>query len=140
MAINFHNHEIELKLKNSKEIKLWLKEVATQEGSKIGELNYIFCSDEHLLGINQQYLNHDTYTDIITFDLTDEPGEVNGEIYISINRVADNAKTFKVNQEDELHRVIIHGLLHLIGYNDKNAAEKAGMREKEDACLGMRGF
>lgn len=140
MPINFYNHDIEFTLKNPTEVKNWLKEVATDEGLKIGELSYIFCSDDHLLGINQQYLDHDTYTDIITFDLTDEKGVVNGEIYISTERVAENAKKFKNSLEDELHRVIVHGLLHLIGYDDKNPAEKAGMREKEDACLAMRRF
>lgn len=140
MPINFYNHEIEFSVKNPSHVKNWLKEVATQEGLKIDELSYIFCSDDYLLNINQQYLDHDTYTDIITFDLTDEKGVVNGEVYISVDRVADNAKKFKNTLEDELHRVIVHGLLHLIGYDDKNPAEKAGMREKEDACLGMRGF
>ncbi len=140
MPINFYNHQIELNLKHKKEVRDWLNEVATEEGVKIDELSYIFCDDEYLLSINQQYLNHDTYTDIITFDLTEEKGIMNGEVYISIERVGENAKKFKNSPEDELHRVMVHGLLHLIGYDDKNPAEKAGMREKEDACLSMRGF
>lgn len=142
MPINFfnENEEIVFSLRQPTQVKNWLKEIAKQEGYKIDDLNYIFCTDEFLLKMNEEYLQHDTYTDIITFDLSEDEGGINGEIYISLERVADNAKKFKTEKEDELHRVIVHGLLHLVGYKDKNHAEKAGMREKEDACLALRGF
>lgn len=99
------------------------------------QLTYIFCSDEHLLGINQQFLKHNTYTDIITFDLGEYDDEVIGEIYISVDRVADNAAKFGVDYNDELHRVIFHGALHLCGYKDKTEADRKEMRRKEDLCL-----
>lgn len=140
MPINFFIEEIKFSLHQPKQVKHWLKNIAKEEGYKIKDLNYIFCNDEYLLKINQDYLQHDTYTDIITFDLSEEEQSISGEIYISSERVADNAKKFKTANEDELHRVIVHGLLHLMGYADKNPAEKAGMREKEDACLKVRGF
>jgi len=99
-------------------------------------LSYIFCSDKYLLSINQKYLNHNTLTDIVTFDLA-EDAEIEGEIYISVERVKENAVKYAVDFEEELHRVIIHGLLHLIGYKDKTASQKAQMRKKEQACLSL---
>lgn len=140
MPINLFTEEVELSLSHRTEVKNWLKEIAKEEGYSIGELNYIFCTDEYLLKINQDYLEHDTYTDIITFDLSEKAKDISGEIYISLERVEENAKKFKISAENELHRVMVHGLLHLIGYQDKSPEEKAGMREKEDACLEMRGF
>lgn len=107
------------------------------EGGQPGELNYIFCSDDYLLAINNQFLNHDTYTDIITFGLG-ETGDIEGEIYISVPRVRENARTAGLAFHDELDRVIIHGVLHLLGYSDKTPRRKALMRKKEDACLSLR--
>ncbi|MGC3948254.1 MAG: rRNA maturation RNase YbeY [Chryseolinea sp.] len=136
-SIQFFNKGTAFKLPSPRKTSNWITRVATGEGAEIGELNYIFCSDKFLLGINQQYLDHDTYTDIITFDLG-EGETVNGEIYISVPRVRENARIQKVSFQDELDRVIIHGVLHLLGYSDKTAPKKALMRKKEDACLSLR--
>ncbi|MFM7430758.1 MAG: rRNA maturation RNase YbeY [Flammeovirgaceae bacterium] len=137
MSIRFLNNEILFKVKNSRKIADWIKSVAKKEKKQIGELSYIFCSDEYLLSLNQQYLKHNTLTDIITFDYS-EGKTLSGEIYISIDRVAENAEKFKVSFQEELHRVMIHGVLHLAGYKDKKPAEKALMRKKEEACLSLR--
>jgi rRNA maturation RNase YbeY len=112
--------------------------VAKTEKKEIGDLTYVFCSDDYLLSLNQQFLKHNTLTDIITFDYSEGKKELSGEIYISIDRVADNAAKFKTDFQDELHRVMIHGVLHLAGYKDKKPAEKALMRKKEEACLSLR--
>jgi rRNA maturation RNase YbeY len=112
------------------------------EKKVLSNINYIFCSDDFLRVINIQYLNHDSYTDIITFNTGSDSGSgvIDGEIYISVPRVTDNAKKYKVEFNDELHRVIIHGVLHLIGYGDKNPHEKSLMRKKENAYLSLREF
>lgn len=136
-GIHFFNKGTTFKLAGPRKTTNWIHKVAQSEGSEIGELNYIFCSDKFLLGINQQYLNHDTYTDIITFDMS-EGDFIEGEIYISIPRVRENARMQKVTFQDELDRVIIHGLLHLLGYSDKGVRKKALMRKKEDASLSLR--
>ncbi|WP_213521088.1 rRNA maturation RNase YbeY [Nonlabens sp.] len=114
----------------------WLELVAESESKTIGEISYVFCSDEFLLKINQDYLNHDTFTDIITFDYCEE-GLINGEIYISTDRVKENASSFGVSVINELHRVMAHGLLHLCGYGDKSEAEAQLMRDKENEKIGM---
>jgi probable rRNA maturation factor len=106
-----------------------------RERTQLDELNYIFCSDAYLLDINQNYLQHDDYTDIITFDLSDEPGRVKGEIYISIDRVKENARTFSVPLHQELRRVIFHGALHLCGYKDKSNKDIQAMRTAENKYL-----
>lgn len=116
--------------------KRWLKELAALEGYKIGDINYIFCDDEYLLGINQQYLQHDTYTDIITFDYV-EGKILNGDIYISTERVRENARIYQVDFENELKRVLSHGVLHLCGYKDKTDADAAQMREKENFAISL---
>lgn len=138
MSIKFFTEDISFILNNEKEKSLWINKVIQQEGFSLGELNYIFCSDEYLLNINQTYLNHDTYTDIITFDQSEEPQEVSGDIFISIPRILDNARKFKVDETDELDRVLIHGVLHLMGYLDKTPEDEANMRKKEEACLSLR--
>lgn len=99
------------------------------------EINYIFCTDEYLLQINQDFLQHDTYTDIITFDLSVKQNVLNAEIYISIDRVSENAGKFNIPYTQELHRVIFHGVLHLCGFKDKNIQDKEKMRKMEDKCL-----
>ena len=116
--------------------KRWLKELAALEGYKIGDINYIFCDDEYMLGVNQQYLQHDTYTDIITFDYV-EGKILNGDIYISTERVRENARIYQVDFENELKRVLSHGVLHLCGYKDKTDADAAQMREKENFAISL---
>lgn len=124
---------------NEKEISLWIQEVITKEHLELGELSYVFCSDDFLHEMNLEYLEHDTLTDIITFDYR-EGNMINGEIYISTDRVAENAKEFSVSFEEELHRVMIHGILHISGYNDLSDTEEKQMRTKEDWALALRKF
>lgn len=116
-------------------MRQWLTRQATQEAVRVGELNYIFCSDEYLLQVNREHLNHDYYTDIITFDTSDAEGLIEGDVYVSVDRVMDNAKTQQTDFLDEMHRVLAHGLLHLCGYGDKSDEEVALMRRKEDEWL-----
>ena len=118
----------------SEEISLWLSNVIKEEGKEIGELVYVLCKDEYLLEKNIQFLNHDTLTDVITFDYC-ENDLINGDILISTDRVKENAKTYKVNYLTELHRVMVHGLLHLLGYKDKKEKDAKTMREKENYYL-----
>ena len=139
-AINFFEEDITYRLKQKKEVRRWIIETVNAEGFRLEELNYIFCSDSYLLQINRQYLNHDTYTDIITFDNSEEEGSIVGDIFISIDRVRENAQKFKVSEADELHRVIIHGALHLLGYKDKTVEAKQQMTAKEDFYLARRGL
>ncbi|MBK9509556.1 MAG: rRNA maturation RNase YbeY [Cytophagaceae bacterium] len=133
--INFHSEKEGFKLKEILKKKRWLKELAQNEGFKILELSYIFMDDESLLKINIEYLQHDTYTDIITFDNSEKKGKIEGDIFISVDRVMENASKFKVDFETELRRVLAHGLLHLCGYKDKKDDEVKIMRAKEDFYL-----
>lgn len=139
-AINFFEEGIGFTLKDKAKVRAWVTDTVIAEGYRLKELNYIFCSDEYLLQINQQYLNHDTLTDIVTFDNSEIPGSITGDIFISIERIRENASKFNVSERDELHRVIIHGALHLLGYTDKSKADKAKMTEKEDFYLTKRAF
>jgi probable rRNA maturation factor len=139
-AIQFFEEDIPYKLKNKTAIRKWITEAIVNESFKLAELTYVFCSDEYLLQINQQYLNHDTYTDIITFDNSEEHNTIAGDIFISIERIKENAAKFAVTETQELHRVIIHGALHLLGYKDKTVADKKKMTLKEDYYLSKRGF
>jgi len=139
-AINFFQEEVSFTLKDKLKLKKWIKETIEAEDYKLQELNYIFCSDEYLLQMNQQYLDHDTLTDIITFDNSETPGKIVGDIFISIERIWENAKNFGVTNERELQRVIIHGALHLVGYADKKPADKKRMTEKEDFYLNKLTF
>lgn len=139
-AISFFEEDITYKLKNKTAVRKWLKDAIEAEGFKLKELNYIFCSDDYLLQINQQYLDHDTYTDVVTFDNSEEEGVIVSDIFISIDRIRENASKFKVTEEHELHRVIIHGALHLLGYKDKSVTDKQKMTSKEDFYLDKRGF
>ncbi len=129
--IHFCTEDITFSLKEKLKHKAWLNEVAKQEGKKILELTYVFCSDEYLLQINQEYLNHDTLTDIVTFDNSEDPKKIEGDIFISIERVRENGNKLGTS-ETELERVMVHGLLHLLGYKDKKKGDKALMTEKED--------
>jgi rRNA maturation RNase YbeY len=129
--IQFCTEDITFSLKEKLKHKAWLNEVAKQEGKKILELTYVFCSDEYLLQINQEYLNHDTLTDIVTFDNSEDPKKIEGDIFISIERVMENGNKLGTS-ETELKRVMVHGLLHLLGYKDKKKEDKTLMTEKED--------
>jgi rRNA maturation RNase YbeY len=135
--ITFNNQDISYTLKNKTLLKAWIKATIEKKKRKAGDINFIFCSDEHLLGVNQQFLNHNTYTDIITFDYSKEDSKIpiSGDIFISVQRVEENAKKFGKTKENEMHRVLIHGTLHLLGYKDKTKATKAEMTKQEDLCL-----
>ncbi|MBL7894955.1 MAG: rRNA maturation RNase YbeY [Bacteroidia bacterium] len=134
MAIVFSNNKDKFKLKKSALIKKWIEKVAAKEKKTVGDLSYVFMSDEELLKINQQFLKHNTYTDIITFDYS-ENKKISGEIFISVDRVEENAKKMGTTFEDEIHRVIIHGVLHLCGYKDKTKIDSDNMRKQEDKAL-----
>jgi rRNA maturation RNase YbeY len=129
--VHFCTEDITFSLKEKLKHKAWLNEVAKQEGKRILELTYVFCSDDYLLQINQEYLNHDTLTDIVTFDNSEDPKRIEGDIFISIDRVKENGDALGT-KETELKRVMVHGLLHLLGYKDKKIEDKAVMTEKED--------
>lgn len=139
-AIDFFEEDINFKLKNKALVRQWIKDTIRAEGFKLNSITYIFCSDDYLLNINRQYLNHDTFTDIITFDNSERDHVVLGDIFISIDRIRENAIKFNVTETTELHRVIIHGVLHLLGYTDKSAPDKQKMTEKEDFYLAQRDF
>ncbi|HSY62574.1 MAG TPA: rRNA maturation RNase YbeY [Cytophaga sp.] len=139
-SIHFFTEDITYQLRQRTEIRSWLKSIAKKEKYSILELNYIFCSDEYLLQINKDFLEHDYYTDIITFDNSEVKGKIEGDIFVSIDRVRDNAQQQKTSLKDELHRVIAHGLLHLSGYKDKTSEESKTMRKKEDTALASRTF
>jgi probable rRNA maturation factor len=139
-AIDFFEEDINYKLKNKALIRRWITDTITAEGFELSGLTYIFCSDTYLLNINQQYLNHDTFTDIITFDNSELDGVIFGDIFISIERIHENAIKFNVTETTELHRVMIHGALHLLGYGDKSPVDKQKMTEKEDFYLAKRNF
>ncbi len=139
-AICFFEEDIKHMLKNKIAVRKWIKDTVIAEGFKLSELNYIFCSDAYLLRINQEYLNHDTYTDIITFDNSEIAQTIVGDIFISIERVMENARKFNVPQATELHRVMIHGALHLLGYKDKGSASKKLMTQMEDKYLAKISF
>jgi rRNA maturation RNase YbeY len=138
--ISFFEEDIQYNLKDKIKVKQWIKDTIAAEGYKLDELTYIFCSDAYLLQINQQYLNHDTYTDIITFDNSSEDKIITGDIFISIERIRENAAKFNQSVTDELHRVIIHGALHLLGYKDKTAIDSKNMTQMEDKYLDKRVF
>lgn len=137
-SIQFFCEDVDFKPKNSRKTISWIKDTIKAEKKVPGELSFIFCSDNHLLQMNIEYLQHNTFTDIITFDTSKEDDLICGDIFISIDRVRDNARKFKKEIDDELHRVIIHGVLHLIGYSDKTTNKKSIMRGKEDAYLSLR--
>jgi probable rRNA maturation factor len=139
-AIHFFSEEITFTLKHKTIIRNWLHDTIIAEGFTLDELNFIFCSDEYLLGINQQFLDHDTYTDVITFDNSEVAKMITGDIFISVDRIRENAKTFKHVFINEISRVMVHGTLHLLGYPDKGKAAKKRMTEKEDHYLALLPF
>jgi probable rRNA maturation factor len=140
MSIQFFKADVSFRLSKKEGIATWLKSVARKEGFSIAELNIILCSDEYLFHMNKQYLQHHTYTDIITFDFSEGKSPVSGELYISVERVKDNANKLNITVQEELHRVMVHGVLHLCSYSDKRHSERAEMRRLEDLYLSLRKF
>ena len=130
------NYETDFQLENETQFSDWISRVILSESKKEGDINYIFCDDEYILEINKQYLDHDYYTDIISFDYS-VGNELNGDIFVSIDRVKENATDFNVTFDEELKRVIIHGILHYCGYKDKSDEDEALMRSKEDEKTKM---
>jgi probable rRNA maturation factor len=137
MAIQFFFISNNITVANRTGLKLFVQHIFKMEKRKLANLNYIFCTDEYLLNINKTHLNHNYYTDIITFDLSETPNAITGEIYISTDRVRDNAATLGVSIKEELHRVIFHGALHLCGYKDKLANDIKKMRSAEEKYLSL---
>lgn len=135
MAIHFFFLQQNISLNQRTSLKRFISNILKKEKKKLEGLSYIFCSDDYLLEINKSHLKHNYYTDIITFDLSETPGAITGEIYISTDRVRDNAATLGVTIKEELHRVIFHGALHLCGYKDKTPIDAKQMRVAEDRCL-----
>ena len=139
-AINFFEEDTNFKPKQKAQLRQWIKDTVVPESYKLKQLNYISCSDAYLLQINRQYLDHDTFTDIVTFDNSEVEGDIVGDIFISIDRIRENGEKFKSGETNELHRVIIHGALHLLGYTDKSVVTKQKMTQKEDEYLAKRNF
>lgn len=133
--ISFHSLIPNFQLKKKREIKSWIKRVIETENQKVGQVDIIFCSDEYLLEMNTKYLNHNYLTDIITFGLSEDPKKISGDLFISIERVEENSQTYNTTFDEELRRVIVHGVLHLIGYDDKQKSDKQVMTGKEDIYL-----
>lgn len=136
MAIYFFNEDVDFKISYRLKCKSWIKNVAVRENKKVGNINIIFCSDSLILDINNKYLNHNYFTDVITFDYS-KGNTINGEIYISTDTVFRNSVTYICSFEQEIYRVIVHGVLHLIGYNDSSEEEKDVMRNLEDLYLEL---
>lgn len=135
--IHFFSENILFRLYNIRIIRTWITDSILNENHVPGEINFIFCDDQYLFSLNREYLAHDTFTDIITFDLSDQEDMISGDIYISIERARENAVNFKVKFMKEVCRLIIHGILHLCGYNDKTHDEKQLMTTKEDYYLSL---
>lgn len=136
MAISYQTDGVKMPVLKKREMTAWIKEVAASYGKKIGEIAYIFCSDEKILEVNREYLQHDYYTDIITFDYC-EGNILSGDLFISLDTVKTNAEEFKTEYEEELHRTIIHGILHLCGINDKGEGEREIMEAAENKALAL---
>lgn len=134
----FFTEGITFNLRHKKKVRKWIYTSMEHENKVPGSINFIFCDDNYLHNINLQYLKHDTLTDIITFDYSEDIHSISGDIFISIERIKENAKQFKVSFVDELSRVMIHGMLHLVGYKDKTAEEKKLMRSKEDYYISLQ--
>ena len=137
MAISYYAEGTTLPSIDQPAVSAWIKQVATAHGKKTGDISYIFCSDEKILEVNRQYLQHDYYTDVITFDYT-SGNKISGDIFISLDTVRTNAEAFHTDPVEELHRAIIHGVLHLCGINDKGPGEREIMEAHENAALKMR--
>ncbi len=138
MAVSFHIiPPLPYKLENRIKLKRWIKSIVDSYDKSIGDISIVLCTDEYLYQINVDYLKHSFYTDIITFDNSDDPNCMEGDIFISVNRVAENALKYGVTTEEELRRVMAHGILHLLGYKDKKPEEQELMRQKENECLQL---
>jgi probable rRNA maturation factor len=138
--IRFFKEDIRFRLLYQKKLQQWIKRAVKSKKFQIEEINYIFCSDQHLLHLNKQFLGHDFYTDIITFDNSEEKKKISADIFISVERVKANAEKYNTAFKDELHRVLIHGVLHLLGYKDKTKKDREKMRMAEDKWLSKRNF
>ncbi len=136
--IRYFSEQVRFKIQHPRKTANWIKSAIASEKYLLDSINVVFCSDSVLAEMNSRYLNHQTLTDIITFDYSQSKRQLLGDIFISIPRVRENAKKFNTSFDDELHRVIIHGVLHLVGYSDKNARQKSLMRNKEDSYLSLR--
>ena len=136
MGIQYFNEDVPLPKIKKRNTTNWIKSTIVSEGKRVGDISFIFCSDSYLLEVNKTYLDHDYFTDIITFDYV-EGTLINGDIFISVDRVLDNSVEFKTTFEDEMNRILIHGILHLVGYKDKNKKDKLLMTEKEDLYLKL---
>lgn len=136
MAIRFSSLNEKFELSEASNVKKWIAEVVKRREKSVGNISYLFCDDEYMLEVNRQYLDHDTYTDIITFDYV-VANLISGDIFISVDRVGENARLFGVEFERELRRVVIHGVLHLLGQGDKSDAEAAEMRRQEEEALSL---
>lgn len=139
-GIEFLVEDVPFELADAEALTSWITQVAKVHEYEIVQLTYIFCSDEYLHRVNMEYLEHDTYTDIITFDNADDADIIEGDVFISVERVRENAEQLGLAFRDELHRVMIHGVLHLLGYADKDLLSQTAMRKKEDDCLLLRTF
>ncbi|MEO9482875.1 MAG: rRNA maturation RNase YbeY [Ekhidna sp.] len=137
MRVNYFCEDVEFQIINEQSLSQWVLRVIQMHSFELDEINYIFCSDEYLLKINKEHLNHDYYTDIITFDNSEKEKVIESDIFISIDRVKENADSQTGSFDKELHRVMIHGVLHLVGFSDKTSSDQKLMREKEDACLSL---
>ena len=136
MAINFQFEDSKFQFSDLEKVENWINQTIENEKCFTGNVTYIFCSDNYLLDVNRKYLNHDYFTDVITFDYV-KNGKISGDIFISIDRITENAKIFNVSRENELLRVMIHGVLHLIGYDDQTDEQEAEIRSKEDFYLNI---
>lgn len=139
-GIEFIVEDVAFEIAEAEALTAWIERIAEVHEHEIVQLTYIFCSDEYLHRVNVEYLDHDTYTDVITFDNADTSDIIEGDIFISVDRVRENAEQLGVPFCDELHRVMIHGMLHLLGYQDKDLLSQTAMRKKEDYCLSLRTF
>lgn len=137
IGINFFFEEIEEPVLDYEKIKHWLSLLINEHSFTLVEVNYILCSDEYLLGVNREYLEHDYYTDIITFDNSEEEEEIEGDIFVSMDRIIDNSKELETNQLEETIRVLAHGVLHLCGFKDKTEEDASEMRNQEDKAIEL---
>lgn len=136
MSVSYFSEDVPFPKLKRRETSGWIKKVILNEGKSLGDISFIFCSDEYLLDVNRKYLEHDYYTDIITFDYV-EGKVISGDIFISVDRVGENAQIFSKTFANELNRILIHGVLHLLGYKDKSNEEKEAMTQKEDFYLNV---
>ena len=136
-TVRFFSENIEFTIPFPQKTIQWIQQTVSAESHELSSLNFIFCDDAYLHSINKQYLQHDDFTDVITFSYAENPHRIEGDIFISIDRVKENAAAFQTSFNDELHRVMIHGVLHLLGYNDKSESERQIMRKKENSYLSL---